>query len=156
MIDEGQQAPEFKLANQDGKTIALADLKGKWVILYFYPKAMTSGCTTETRNFQTALSDFKNADAVVLGVSKDSVERQKKFAEKEQIDFDLLSDEQSDVCERYGVWQKKNMYGREYMGIARSTFIIDPDGKVVRVYPKVSVKAHHEEVLNDLNELRKA
>jgi len=150
----GTQAPEFSLPDQDGKTHQLSDYRGKWIVLYFYPKALTPGCTTETCNFQETLPGFKGIDAVILGMSKDPVNKQKKFAEKYGVEFALLSDENSDICERFGVWQKKKNYGREYMGIVRSTFIIDPEGKIAKVYPKVSVKQHHEDVLSDLSKLK--
>ena len=155
MLEAGNKAPRFSLPDQDNNIVNLSDLAGKWVVLYFYPKALTPGCTTETCNFQESLPDFKNVDAVILGMSKDSVNKQKKFADKYKVDFQLLSDENSDICEQYRVWQKKSMYGKEYMGIARTTFLIDPQGNVVKIYPKVKVKDHHTEVLADLNELRK-
>ena len=154
MLEVGTMAPDFTLPDQDGKPVSLSDFKGQWVVLYFYPKDMTPGCTTEACNFQEALPDFQQTEAVVLGVSKDSVERHKKFAQKYHLQFPLLSDAQSNVCETYGVWGKKKLYGREYMGITRSTFIIDPEGKIVKVYPKVKVKTHHEEVLADLKALK--
>lgn len=154
MLSNGQKAPQFSLPDQDGRIINLADFKGRWVVLFFYPKAMTPGCTTETCNFQDSLPDFRGIDAVVLGMSKDPVERQKKFAEKHAVQFPLLSDENNDVCEQFGVWQKKKNYGREYMGIVRSTFLIDPQGNVAKVYDKVKVKEHHNEVLADLKLLR--
>jgi len=122
MLQSGTQAPDFTLPDQDNKPVKLSDFKGKWVVLYFYPKDMTPGCTTEACNFQEALPDFQNLNAAVLGISKDSVERHKKFAQKHGLQFPLLSDAESDVCETYGVWQKKRLYGREYMGINRSTF----------------------------------
>jgi len=119
MLEVGTQAPEFSLPDQDGKTHQLSDYRGKWIVLYFYPKALTPGCTTETCNFQETLPGFKEADAVILGMSKDPVNKQKKFAEKYGVEFALLSDENSDICESFGVWQKKKNYGREYMGIVR-------------------------------------
>ncbi len=154
MLEVGTMAPDFTLPDQEGKPVSLSEFKGQWVVLYFYPKDMTPGCTTEACNFQEALPDFQKIEAVVLGVSKDSVERHKKFAQKYNLQFPLLSDAQSNVCETYGVWGKKKLYGREYMGITRSTFIIDPEGKIVKVYPKVKVKTHHEEVLADLQALK--
>ncbi len=155
MLEQGLKSPDFTLPDQDNRKVRIADYKGQWVIVYFYPKAMTPGCTTETCNFQEALPEFEKNDAAVLGISKDSIEKQKKFAEKYKINFPLLSDAESDVCEQFGVWQKKSMYGKEYMGIVRSTFIIDPDGNIARVYPKVKVKEHHHEVMADLNALKK-
>ncbi|MBD3223240.1 MAG: thioredoxin-dependent thiol peroxidase [Caldithrix sp.] len=153
MLEVGEKAPDFNLPDQNNQSVRLSDFAGKWVVLYFYPKAMTGGCTTETQNFRDTQADLQSMDAVVLGISKDSVTRQKKFADKEKVNFSLLSDEYSDVCERYGVWQQKKMYGKEYMGIARSTFIIDPQGQIAKVYPKVKVKEHHTQVLQDLQEL---
>ncbi len=155
MLEPGTQAPGFTLPDQNGNPISLENFKGKWVVLYFYPKDMTPGCTTEACNFQEVLPDLQKIDAVVLGVSKDPVERHKKFAEKYNLRFPLLSDAESNICETYGVWGKKKLYGREYMGITRSTFIIDPQGKIVKVYPKVKVKTHHQEVIQDLQELKK-
>lgn len=153
MIETGATAPEFNLPDQNGNPVRLSDFKGQTVVVYFYPKAMTPGCTTETCNFEQALPDFKESNAVVLGISRDSVARQKKFAEKYSVHFPLLSDEDGSVCEAFGVWQKKKLYGKEFMGIVRSTFIIGPDGKITKIYPKVKVKEHHVEVLNDLKRL---
>jgi len=154
MLKEGMKAPDFALPDQNGEHVKLSDLKNKWIVLYFYPKDMTPGCTTEACNFQEVLPALNDSDAVVLGISKDSVERHKKFSGKYNLSFKLLSDAVSDVCETYGVWQKKKLYGKEYMGIVRSTFIINPQGKIVKVYPKVKVKEHHREVLEDLSRLR--
>ncbi len=156
MLKAGTKAPNFTLPDQNGHPVSLEQFKGKWIVLYFYPKDMTPGCTTEACNFQEALPDFQKIDAVVLGVSKDSVERHKKFAQKHSLQFPLLSDAESNVCETYGVWQKKKLYGREYMGINRSTYLIDPQGIIVKVYPKVKVKAHHNEVMEDLKKLKSA
>lgn len=154
MLEIGKSIPQFSLPDQDRKIHNIKDYKGKWVIIYFYPKDLTPGCTTEACNFQEALPDFNSIDAVIFGISKDSVKQHKKFANKYNLQFSLLSDENSDVCEQFGVWQKKSMYGKEYMGIARSTFIVNPAGKIVKVYPKVNVKEHHSEILNDLKELK--
>ena len=154
MLEIGKSIPQFSLPDQDRKIHNIKDYKGKWVIIYFYPKDLTPGCTTEACNFQEALPDFNSIDAVIFGISKDSVKQHKKFANKYNLQFSLLSDENSDVCEQFGVWQKKSMYGKEYMGIARSTFIVNPDGKIVKFYPKVNAKEHHSEILNDLKELK--
>lgn len=154
MLKAGSMVPKFSLSDQNGKIHNIADYKGHWVILYFYPKDLTPGCTTEACNFQEALPDFNAIDAVIFGISKDSAAQHKKFADKHNLQFSLLSDERSDVCEQFGVWQKKSMYGKEYMGIVRSTFLINPEGKIAKVYPKVDVKEHHAEILNDLKELR--
>jgi peroxiredoxin Q/BCP len=154
MLDVGSKAPEFSLPDQNEKIVTLSSLKGKWVVLYFYPKDDTTGCTIEACNFQSALPDFTNIDAEIIGISKDSVKKHKKFADKYDLQFTLLSDENGNVCENYGTWVKKNMYGREYMGINRSTYLIDPEGKIAKVYPKVKPKEHHTEVLEDLNALK--
>jgi peroxiredoxin Q/BCP len=159
MLEVASKAPDFTLPDQNENTLTLSSLKGKWVVLYFYPKDDTSGCTTEACNFQSLLPDFSNIDAEIIGVSKDpvkkhKVKKHKKFADKYNLKFTLLSDENGTVCEDYGTWVKKSMYGREYMGIQRSTYLIDPNGKIAKVYPKVKPKEHHTEVLADLNELK--
>jgi peroxiredoxin Q/BCP len=143
----GDRAPDFDLPSTAGRNIRLSDLAGKKVVLYFYPKDMTSGCTAESCAFQESLPDFEADGTVILGVSKDSVESHHRFREKEGLSFDLLSDENSDACERYGVWKEKSMYGRTHMGIARTTFVIDENGRVTKVFPKVKVQGHADEVL---------
>ncbi len=154
MLELGTTAPDFSLLDQDGNNHSLSDFSGKWVILYFYPKDMTPGCTTEACNFRDDFPIFKTMDTVILGISKDSAARHKKFAEKYQLPFLLLSDESGDVCGKYGVWKQKSLYGRSFLGIVRSTYLIDPAGKIAKVYPKVSVKLHAAELLNALKELR--
>ena len=154
MLEAGTKAPVFALPDQHGKVHKLSDYKGKWVILYFYPKDMTPGCTVEACNFRDDFPAFGNLDAFILGVSKDSVARHKKFVEKYDLPFTLLSDEEGSVCEAYGVWNKKSMYGKFFMGINRSTFLINPEGKIARVYPKVKVKEHAAELLQALTELK--
>ena len=154
MLETCQSVPQFSLPDQNGKIHNINDYKDQWVILYFYPKDLTPGCTTEACNFQEALPDFNAIDAVIFGISKDSPEQHKKFVSKYNLQFSLLSDEHSDVCEKFGVWQKKSNYGKEYMGIVRSTFLVNPEGKIARVYPKVNVKEHHQEILNDLKTLK--
>ena len=149
----GDKAPTFKLKNQDGKTISLSDLKGKPVVLYFYPKDDTSGCTKEACNFRDEFPKFGKMKAEIIGISADSVESHKKFAQKYKLPFNLLSDEKKDVIEKYGVWQEKSMYGRKYMGIVRTTFIIDSSGKISKIFPKVKVDQHNEEVMEALKEL---
>lgn len=149
----GDKAPAFKLKSQDGKTISLSELKGKPVVLYFYPKDDTSGCTKEACNFRDEFPKFGKMKAEILGVSADSVESHKKFAEKYKLPFNLLSDEKKDAIEKYGVWQEKSMYGRKYMGIVRSTFIIDKNGKISHIFPKVKVDNHNQEVMEALKEL---
>jgi peroxiredoxin Q/BCP len=150
MIEEGKKAPDFKLKNQDGKTLSLNDFKGKNIILYFYPKDNTSGCTKEACNFRDEFPRFKNIDAVILGVSPDSVESHKKFAEKYDLPFNLLSDESRGVLEKYGVWKEKSMYGRKYMGVERTTVIIDEYGKIKKIFPKVKVEGHNNEIIEAL------
>ncbi|MDR1614914.1 MAG: thioredoxin-dependent thiol peroxidase [Campylobacteraceae bacterium] len=145
-VEVGKQAPQFSLKNQDGIEISLKDLKGKWVVLYFYPKDNTPGCTTEACEFSAALPDFKELDAVVLGVSPDSVKSHQNFIAKQNITFTLLSDEEKETAKAYDVWKLKKNYGKEYMGVERSTFLIDPDGKIAKIWRKVSVKGHSDEV----------
>jgi thioredoxin-dependent peroxiredoxin len=154
MVEEGKKAPAVTLKNQDGKKISLNDFKGKNIVLYFYPKDNTSGCTKEACNFRDEFSDFKKLKAVILGVSPDSVESHKKFAEKYDLPFNLLSDEKKQVLEKYGVWKEKSMYGRKYMGVERSTFIIDKTGKVRKIFRKVKVADHNKEVMETLKELK--
>jgi peroxiredoxin Q/BCP len=147
MVTEGSAAPEFTLPRDGGGEVSLSGLKGKKVVLYFYPKDDTSGCTTEAINFTSHLAAFEAAGAVILGVSKDSVASHDKFRKKHELGVTLLSDAESDVCESYGVWAEKSMYGKKYMGIERSTFLIDGTGKVARAWRKVKVPGHAEEVL---------
>ncbi len=149
----GDKAPSFKLKNQDGDTISSADLKGKPNVLYFYPKDDTSGCTKEACNFRDEFPKFGKMKAEIIGVSADSVESHKKFADKYKLPFNLLSDEKKEVIEKYGVWQEKSMYGRKYMGIVRTTFIIDSSGKIRKIFPKVKVDKHNNEVMEALKEL---
>jgi thioredoxin-dependent peroxiredoxin len=154
MLEVGQKAPEFCLPNQDDVEICLRDLKGKWVVLYFYPKDSTPGCTTEACEFTEAMPEFGNMDAIILGVSADSTKRHRNFIEKKELTITLLSDESTDMIQEYGVWQLKKNYGKEYMGIVRSTFIIDPKGVVQAVWDKVRVKGHVEAVKEKLKELQ--
>jgi len=149
----GDKAPSFKLKNQNNKLISLSELKGKPVVLYFYPKDDTSGCTKEACNFRDEFPKFGKMKAEIIGISADSVESHKKFAEKYKLPFNLLSDEKKEVIEKYGVWQEKSMYGRKYMGIVRSTFIIDEKGKISKIFPKVKVNEHNKEVMEALKEL---
>ena len=154
MVDIGDSAPQFCLPDKDNKKECLGDFKGKWVILYFYPKDNTSGCTMEARNFTEAFSDFRKMNAVILGVSPDSAESHCKFADKHHLKITLLSDAEHKVLETYGVWQEKKMYGREFWGVVRSTFLIDPKGRISRVWRKVKVAGHVEEVKNRLMGLK--
>ncbi|MEN4052531.1 MULTISPECIES: thioredoxin-dependent thiol peroxidase [Sulfurimonas] len=156
MLELGQKAPDFCLPNQDDVEICLRDLKGKWVVLYFYPKDNTPGCTIEACEFTEAAPDFSSLDAVILGVSADSTKKHRNFIEKKNLGITLLSDESTEMMQKYGVWQLKKNYGREYMGIVRSTFIIDPEGVVRVKWEKVRVKGHVEAVKEKLSELKNA
>lgn len=143
----GHKAPAFSLQNQRGETVKLADLKGKKVVLYFYPKAMTPGCTTQACGLRDAKAEYEAANVVVLGVSPDPFERLKKFEDKHELNFDLLSDEDHAIAEKYGVWGLKKFMGREFMGVNRVTFIIDEQGQLSHIMPKVKTKSHHDDVL---------
>lgn len=147
MIAAGTTAPDFTLPRDGGGEVSLASLKGQKVVLYFYPKDDTSGCTLEGIDFTRLRDDFAKAGTVVIGASKDSVKSHDKFCKKHGLGVILVSDEGSDLSERYGVWAEKSMYGKKYMGIVRTTFLIGPDGKVAKVWDKVSVPDHAEEVL---------
>jgi peroxiredoxin Q/BCP len=146
-VQVGKKAPEFKLPGSSGEDVSLAGLKGKTVVLYFYPKDDTPGCTREACDFRDAARKFSTAKAVVLGVSPDSLKSHDKFIDKFELPFTLLSDADHAVAEKYGTWVKKSMYGREYMGIERSTFVIDPTGKLKAEFRKVKVDGHVDEVL---------
>ena len=154
MLKEGSTAPDFTLKDQDDKEVSLSSKKGKWVVLYFYPKDLTPGCTTEACNFQESLPDFSSLNAEIIGVSKDTVKMHRKFADKYKLAFSLVSDEQGKVCDAYEVWREKFNYGKSYMGIVRTTFIISPEGKIVKIFPKVNVKGHHLEVQEALKSLQ--
>jgi thioredoxin-dependent peroxiredoxin len=153
LIEAGAEAPDFTLPDQDGNEVTLSELRGSPVVLYFYPKADTPGCTTQACGIRDHRADYEKAGATVLGVSPDTVSAEKKFADKHGLDFPLLGDEDHAVAELYGVWGEKSMYGKKYMGVTRATFIIDPEGKVAKVFPKVSPKTHDEVVLAALGEL---
>ena len=150
LLKEGAKAPAFSLTDQDGRKIALKDFAGKKVVLYFYPKDMTPGCTREAQGFQQSLAAIKRKGAVVIGVSKDSQASHKKFCEKHGLEFPLLADVDGVVVEKYGVWQEKNMYGKKSMGIVRTTYVIDEAGKVAKVFARVEVDGHLEQVLEVL------
>ena len=147
MIEPGQQAPDFALSDQDGRVVELAKLRGRPVVLYFYPKAATPGCTTQACGVRDHRADYEKLDAVVLGVSPDPVAKVKKFHDKESLNFPLLADEGHAVADRYGVWVQKSMYGRTYFGNERTTFVIAPDGTVKSVLRKVKPAEHDELVL---------
>ncbi|TMM11348.1 MAG: thioredoxin-dependent thiol peroxidase [Actinobacteria bacterium] len=153
MIKAGQQARDFTLPDQDGNPTTLTAYRGEPVVLYFYPKADTPGCTTQACGIRDHRADYERTGAKVLGVSPDSVAAIRKFADKHGLDFTLVADEDHKVAELYGVWGEKRMYGRSYMGVQRATFVIAPDGTVVKVFPKVSPKTHDEVVLAELSEL---
>ena len=146
-ITEGQNAPEFSLPASRGRTVSSARLKGRAYVLYFYPKADTSGCTKEAQQFQGSLPEFSRYGVDVIGVSRDPVKALDKFAAKYNLEFPLASDEQGSLTEAYGVWVEKSMYGRKYMGIERTTYLIGKDGRVRGVWPKVKVDGHADEVL---------
>jgi peroxiredoxin Q/BCP len=156
MIEQGAAAPDFTLPDQDGEPTRLSQFRGQTVVLYFYPKADTPGCTTQACGIRDHRADYEAAGAVVLGVSPDSVKDVKKFADKQSLNFRLLADEDHAVCELYGVWGEKSMYGRTYWGANRSTFIIDGDGSVAHVIPKASPKTHDAEVLQVLGDMAAA
>ena len=148
----GAKAPSFSLPDQNTEIVSLKSLSGKKVVLYFYPKDMTSGCTQEACDFKDAFPKFGKLDAIVIGISKDSVKSHQKFIEKYELPFTLLSDENVEVCIKYGVWKEKSMYGRKYMGIERTTFIIDENGNIRNIFPKVKINGHVEEVMQALGQ----
>ncbi len=149
-LREGQQAPEFSLLNQDGETVSLAGLRGRKVVLYFYPKDDTPGCTAEACGIRDQFPRFEARDAVVLGVSPDSVKSHKKFQEKYSLPFTLLADTEHEAAETYGVWGEKKMYGKTYMGVNRTTFVIDEEGKIERIFEKVTPAEHADELVQAL------
>jgi peroxiredoxin Q/BCP len=150
MVDTGTLAPDFALPDQDGKTVRLSDLRGRPVVLYFYPKADTPGCTTQACGIRDHRADYEAAGVRVLGVSPDSVEAIRRFHDKQDLNFTLLADSDHAVAEQYGAWGEKSMYGKTYMGVMRSTFIVDAEGTVVHVIPKASPKTHDDQVLKAL------
>ena len=153
LIEEGKKAPAFSLKDQDGKTHSLKAYAGRPLVLYFYPKDDTPGCTTEACSFRDALPDFSKVKATVLGVSVLDTESKAKFAKKHGLNFQLLADEDHAVADKYGAWQEKSMYGRKYMGIVRTTYLIGPDGKVAKRWDNVKVDGHAEEVLEAVKSL---
>ncbi len=150
MLKIGNKAPSFSLQDGNGKNVSLKGFAGKKVVLYFYPKDMTSGCTQEACDLRDSFPDFKKLKVNILGVSIDSVASHKKFADKYDLPFILLSDEKKEVVEKYDVWKEKSMYGRKYMGIERTTFIIDEEGRIRNIFPKVKVAGHVEELMQCL------
>jgi peroxiredoxin Q/BCP len=153
MLSEGDKAPGFRLPDQNGEKVKLSDLKGQIVVLYFYPKANTSGCTTQACGVRDRKADYAAAGARVIGISPDEVKDVDRFAGKYGLDFTLLADSDHAVAEKYGTWVEKSMYGRKYMGVARATFIIDPKGKIAKAFPKVQPKKHDDLVLAALKSL---
>jgi peroxiredoxin Q/BCP len=151
MLKVGDKAPAFAAQDQDGKTVKLADLKGKQVVLYFYPKDMTPGCTVEACGLRDAFADIKKKGAVVLGVSKDNAASHTKFIDKYSLPFQLLADEDLKVLKAYEAWGERSMYGRKFMGILRKTYVIGADGRIKAVFPKVKPAGHEKEVLDALN-----
>jgi peroxiredoxin Q/BCP len=156
MIEQGQPAPDFEVPDQDGNTVRLSDLRGQPVVLYFYPRADTPGCTTQACGVRDHRSDYQTAGARVIGVSPDPVSAVKRFHDKHDLGFTLLADADHAITEAYGVWQKKSMYGKSYWGAQRSTFIIDADGVVAHVIAKASPRTHDQDVLAALEELSAA
>ncbi len=154
MLEIETKAPDFCLPNQDDVEICLRDVKGKWVVLYFYPRDNTPGCTTEACEFTEALPVFEDMNAVILGVSADSTQKHRNFIAKKELDITLLSDESTEMMQTYGVWQLKKNYGKEYMGIVRSTYIINPEGIIKAVWTKVRVKEHVAKVKEELQKLQ--
>lgn len=154
MVNEGDRAPDIKLATDDGKTLALKSLKGKPVVVYFYPKDDTPGCTTEAKDFSCLIEQFDKAGADVIGISPDDGKSHRKFREKYELAVKLASDEDTSIAQAFGSWVEKSMYGKTYMGVERSTFLIDKSGKVAKVWRKVKVAGHAEEVLAALKALK--
>ncbi|MBN2016839.1 MAG: thioredoxin-dependent thiol peroxidase [Candidatus Cloacimonetes bacterium] len=150
----GDRAPDFTLKNQSEEDVSLSEYAGSWLVLYFYPKDNTSGCTLEAKEFTCLVDDFSDLNAMVIGVSKDSIKSHNNFIEKHDLGFELLSDPEHEVMEKYGVWQIKKLYGRMFMGVVRSTFLISPEGEIAHVWYKVKAKGHAEKVLETLKELQ--
>lgn len=153
MLKIGDKAPAFSLPNQDNVEISLRDLEGKWIVLYFYPKDSTPGCTTEACDFTAALPQFEDLGAVILGVSPDSTTSHQKFIAKQNLEITLLSDQSTETAQSYGVWQLKKFCGKEYMGIVRSTFLINPEGNIAQIWSNVKVKDHANDVKKALTSL---
>jgi len=153
MLQLGKKAPDFKLPASNGEDLRLSSLRGQKVVIYFYPKDLTAACTQQSCNFRNAYAEYREHNAVVLGISTDPIKTHLRFIDKNDLPFVLLSDPDHRVCELYDVWQLKKLYGREYMGIVRSTFLIDEKGRLVREWRKVRVKGHNEEVLEAVKNL---
>ncbi|MDF1615833.1 thioredoxin-dependent thiol peroxidase [Petrocella sp. FN5] len=151
MLEIGIKAPDFKLLNQDGREVSLSDYRGKKVILYFYPKDDTPGCTSQACGFTQLYPDFKEKGAEIIGISKDSVKSHRKFADKYNLTFTLLADTETKVVEVYDVWKEKSMYGKKYMGVVRTTYLIDEEGMIIKVYDQVNAAKNPEEMLENLS-----
>ncbi|MGC8595271.1 MAG: thioredoxin-dependent thiol peroxidase [Candidatus Kryptoniota bacterium] len=149
-IVEGDEAPDFNLKDDSGKDVRLSSFRGKKVVLYFYPKDNTPGCTKEACSFRDGLNEIQKRGAIVIGISTDSIESHVKFKQKYNLNFPLLSDTDKKVVSKYGVWKEKSLYGRKFMGIERTTFVIDERGRIKKIFPKVKVEGHYEEVLAEL------
>lgn len=150
-LEEGQKAPSFSGKNQDGKEISLDDFKGQKVVLYFYPKDNTSGCTAEACNLNDNLDQFADKGFKIIGVSPDSEASHRKFIDKHGLKFDLIADPEKEILGKYGVWAEKKMYGKTYMGVVRTTFIIDESGVIDKIFKKVKTKEHSEQIFSELN-----
>jgi peroxiredoxin Q/BCP len=155
MPEAGTAAPAFSLADHEGTIRSLSDFRGSWTVVYFYPKDDTPGCTTEACAFRDAYDELKEQGIVVLGISPDSVESHAAFAAKHRLPFTLLADPAKNVIQSYGAWGERSMYGKKYMGVIRSSVLVDPDGNVAKTYPKASPKEHAEEILADVRALRR-
>lgn len=153
MLEVGKKAPNFELKNNNDELVSLSDLKGKNVVLYFYPKDNTPGCTIEAQDFSALKKEFEKTDTIILGVSKDSIKKHQNFINKYDLKIDLLADEDGETCEEYGVIKEKSMFGKKYMGIDRSTFLIDKIGKISKIWRSVKVKNHADEVLEEAKKL---
>lgn len=150
----GNKAPAFNLKNQKDESVKLSDQAGRWIVFYFYPKALTPGCTTQACGLRDVQAELSARNAIAFGVSPDPVARLQKFIDKYDLNFDLLSDEDHAIAEKYGVWDLKKFMGKEYMGIVRTTFIINPEGRLAYIFDKVKTKTHHDDVLAKLDELK--
>jgi peroxiredoxin Q/BCP len=154
MLVVGDIAPDFTLMNQDSVAVTLSDYRNQWVVLYFYPKDNTSGCTREAIDFTEHLDEYKKLNAQVFGISPDSVKSHQNFIEKHNLKVDLLADPEHEVLEKYGVWQEKSMYGRKYFGVVRSTYLINPDGNIEKVWEKVNVDGHANDVMCQIQDAK--
>jgi peroxiredoxin Q/BCP len=153
-LKKGDKAPLFTLKNKDGKDVSLSDFKNKYIVLYFYPKDNTKGCTQEAIDFSELTDSFKQNDAVIIGISPDTEKSHTNFINKHNLKVELLSDHEHEVMEKYGVWQLKKMYGKEYMGVVRSTFLLSPDLEIIEIWDKVKVKEHAKKVFETLCSLK--